>query len=92
MFLKRRSVLFGFGAALLAAPAIVRVSSIMPVSVLHEDGFFTVDFGGAGFTVRNVSAWYFADDGVPFTIEDGSRPWTPPKAPDESTPIPSAPA
>lgn len=32
MITSRRS-LFGFGAALIAAPAIVRVASIMPVSV-----------------------------------------------------------
>jgi hypothetical protein len=39
MELNRRK-LFGFGAVLLAAPAIVRVASIMPISVPKKYGWF----------------------------------------------------
>jgi hypothetical protein len=85
-----RRRLFGIGAALLAAPAIVRVSSIMPVSVLREDGFLTF-YDIDGNRIRCVATSgpgpYAVGDtlsvrGLPFTIEDGSLPWAPP-TPDE---------
>lgn len=58
MITSRRS-LFGFGAALIAAPAIVRVASIMPVSVAQDP--MTLARIRAVATQQRIREWMAAE-------------------------------
>lgn len=51
-----RRRLFGIGAAFVAAPAIVRVASIMPVSVLKPQGFIVMGH------LTGVYSWFNITD------------------------------
>lgn len=83
MILPRRR-LFGIGAALLAAPAIVRVASIMPVKPLEVAGETTLErirhFAGyfAGYAVKysDVPQVVLGHE-VWFTTFDGAEEFPP---------------
>ena len=66
MNLSRRR-LFGFGAALVAAPAIVRVSALMPISVPRRRSFTADELG----FISDAMLSHFLDAGSAFRDDFG---------------------